>query len=108
LLSNSDRKLDSNIYYSYCFITYFTAPSGSPLNQRGSAINSTAIIFTWDHPAVDARNGLITGYSVMLLEQATNSSTQYSQIGGRIELVVGNLHPHYNYECRIAAETSEV
>ena len=82
-----------------------TAPTGSPLNQHGSAINSTAIIFTWDHPAVDARNGLITGYSLILLEQATNLSTSYSQTGGRIELIVSNLHPYYDYECRIAAET---
>jgi len=90
-----------SIYYNN-----FTAPTGSPLNERGSVINSTAIIFTWDHPAADTRNGLITGYSLILLEQTTNTSTLYSQTGGRIELVINNLHPYYDYECRIAAETS--
>lgn len=80
-------------------------PSGAPLNQIGSAVNSTAIIFTWDHPATERRNGMITRYSLILTELATNSSSQYSQSGAHIEAVIGHLHPYYDYECKIAAET---
>ncbi len=83
----------------------FSVPGGPPLNQLGSAVNSTAIIFTWDPPAVEARNGAITGYSLILVELATNSSSQYNQSGAHIEAVIGHLHPYYDYECRIAAET---
>jgi len=86
-------------------ILMFLVPGGPPLNQHGSAVNSTAIIFTWDPPAVEARNGVITGYSLIFLELATNSSSQYNQSGARIEAVIGQLHPYYDYECRIAAET---
>ena len=83
-----------------------TAPTGVPLNQLGLAVNSTAIIFTWNHPAVDSRNGIITGYSLLLVELTTNSTTLHSQTGAHIEVVIGNLHPYYDYECQIAAETS--
>ena len=83
-----------------------TAPTGVPLNQLGLAVNSTAIIFTWDHPAIDSRNGIITGYSLLLVELTTNSTTLHSQTGAHIEVVIGNLHPYYDYECQIAAETS--
>lgn len=30
----------------------------------------------------------------------------YSQRGVRIELVIASLHPYYEYECQIAAETA--
>ena len=69
------------------------------------AINSTAIIFTWDHPPPAGRNGNITGYSLVVRELLTNTTTSYRQSGMRIELVVASLHPYYEYECVIAAET---
>ena len=68
-------------------------------------MNSTSIIVTWDHPAPDGRNGIITGYSLILVEVVTNVTTMYRQIGAHLELVIGSLHPFYDYECVIAAET---
>lgn len=81
-------------------------PSSAPLNVSASTINSTAIIINWDLPAQDGRNGNITGYSVVLREVATNTSSSYSQSGAHIELVIASLHPYYQYECQVAAETS--
>jgi receptor-type tyrosine-protein phosphatase Q len=68
-------------------------------------VNSTAIIFTWDPPIPSGRNGNITGYSLVVRELITNITTTYSQSGEHIELVVSSLHPFYEYECAIAAET---
>ena len=82
-----------------------TAPTSPPLNTTGRAVNSTAILFTWEHPLVSGRNGNITGYSLLLTELETNITTSYRQTGARIELVVGSLHPFYQYQCVIAAET---
>ena len=76
------------------------------MNTTGRAINSTAIIFEWQHPPPAGRNGNITGYSLIVTELITNTTTTYSQSGARIELVVSSLHPYYEYECAIAAETS--
>lgn len=83
-----------------------TVPSGAPLNVSASAINSTALIINWELPAPSERNGDITGYSLLLREVPTNSTTSLSQSGAHIELVVSSLQPYYEYECQIAAETA--
>lgn len=74
--------------------------------MSGSAINSTAIIISWELPALDGRNGNITGYSLLIRVLATNTTTTYNQSGVHIELVVSSLHPYYEYEYQIAAETA--
>lgn len=84
---------------------YATVPTGAPLNASGSAINSTAVIINWELPALESRNGNITGYSVIIREVATNISASYDPSGVHIELVIASLHPYYVYECQIAAET---
>ena len=81
-------------------------PTSPPLNTTGSAFNSTAIIFTWEHPPLEGRNGMLTGYSLTVTELVTNTTTTFRQSGDRIELVVAGLHPYYEYQCAIAAETS--
>ena len=60
----------------------------------------------WDHPPPAGRNGNITGYSLVVTELVTNTTTTYTQSGAHIELVVSFLHPFYEYECVIAAETA--
>ena len=81
-------------------------PTGAPLNATGRAVNSTAIIYTWEQPAPADRNGNITSYSLEVTELITGITSVYRQSGAHIELVVGSLHPFYEYECVIAAETS--
>lgn len=39
------------------------------------------------------------------MELTTSLTTLYNQTGAHIELVIGSLHPYYEYECTIAAET---
>ena len=93
-------------YIVQCIHHYYAVPTIPPLNSTGSAVNSTAIIINWQLPAPYGRNGIITGYSLILTELITNTTTSYSQTGAHIELVIGSLHPFYDYECIIAAETS--
>ena len=85
---------------------YIIAPAGAPLNASASAINSTAILITWDLPSFESRNGNITGYTLTVTELETNTTRVVSQNGRHIELVLGSLHPYYRYECQIAAETA--
>lgn len=81
-------------------------PSSAPLNVSGSAINSTAVVINWELPALDGRNGNITGYSLIIREVATNTTTTRSPSRVHIELVIASLHPYYEYECQVAAETA--
>ena len=74
--------------------------------MTGRAINSTAIIISWELPALDGRNGNITGYSLIIRELATNTTTTLSQSGAHIEAVITSLHPYYESEYQIAAETA--
>lgn len=87
-------------------ITFVTVPSSAPLNVSGRAINSTTVIISWELPAQEGRNGNITGYFLLIREVATNITSTHSSTGARIELVVASLHPYYEYECQIAAETA--
>ena len=92
--------------YLTCCVLLYTAPTAAPSNVSASAINSTAIIVIWELPPLDGRNGNITGYSLVITEVATNTTTTHSQSGLHVELVITSLHPYYEYECHIAAETA--
>lgn len=84
----------------------YVVPTGAPLNVSGRAINSTAIIINWELPLLDSRNGNITGYFLVIREVTTNTTTPHRQSAAHIELVIGSLHPYYEYVCQIAAETA--
>ncbi len=85
---------------------FYSVPTSAPLNVSGSAINSTSIIVTWELPALSGRNGIITGYSLILRDVTTNTTTLHSQLGIHLELVISSLHPYNEYEYRLAAETA--
>lgn len=95
--------MDNLQHWSNCV---HIVPTSAPLNVSGRAINSTTIIVNWELPALDGRNGNITGYSLIIRELATNTTTTLSQSGVHIEAVIASLHPYYEYDCQIAAETA--
>ena len=84
----------------------YTVPSAPPLNVGTVAVNSTSIEVTWAPPAVADRNGVITAYLVQLVEVPTGELLNFTQTMDRLEIVITALHPHYDYECSVAASTS--
>ena len=48
--------------FEFCIL--LIAPTAPPENFMMSAINSTAILFQWELPPVDKRNGIITRYTL--------------------------------------------
>lgn len=78
-------------------------PVGGPTNASASAINSTAIFITWQLPLFEDRNGNITGYSIIVTETISNTSTTHYR--NEIFAVIAFLHPYYEYVVQIAAET---
>ena len=83
----------------------YTVPTAPPQNVDGEVLNSTAIFMTWQVPPLEGQNGIIQLYFIHLLEVPTNLSFIYQQEGQHTELVIVSLHPDYDYECSVAAET---
>ena len=79
-------------------------PSSPPRNVQGQTVNSRQIFLSWDIPEFGGRNGIITGYSVHVLEIITNTEFEYN-VTNRTTFLVERLHPHYEYQCSVAAAT---
>ena len=82
-----------------------TVPTAPPQNTAGEILSSTTISITWQAPPLEEQNGIIQQYIIHLLEIPTNSDFTYQQEGQHRELVILSLHPDYDYECSVAAET---
>ena len=83
----------------------YTVPTAPPQNTDGEVLSSTAISITWQVPQLEEQNGIIQRYFIRLLEVPTNINFTYQQKGQHTELVIDSLHPDYDYECSVAAET---
>ncbi|XP_019848636.1 PREDICTED: phosphatidylinositol phosphatase PTPRQ-like [Amphimedon queenslandica] len=81
------------------------APSGSPSNVTGLPLNSTAIQVSWDPPHLHLQNGIIKSYTIILLELRTNTSQLLSQNSLYTTVIIGGLHPYYDYRISVAAYT---
>ena len=92
------------VLFSYIFI-HCIAPSGSPNNVTGQTFNSTAVQVSWDPPYIHLQNGVITSYSITLLEISTNTTQFFSQNPLYTTLIISGLHPYYDYSISVAAYT---
>ena len=81
----------------------YTAPSGPPESLFGTPGGSRAITLTWFPPPAIQINGIIMKYVVNVTERETNQTWTFISFAQYI--IVGFLHPHYHYECRVAAFT---
>ena len=88
------------------FFLFLAAPSSPPLSSAGEVLGPTAISISWQPPAPEGQNGIITSYTVLVTEVLTNTTTTYQRDGSRTELVITGLHPYYDYSCMVAAQTS--
>lgn len=67
-------------------------------------MNSRQIFLAWDIPEFSGQNGIITGYSVHVLEIITSTEFLYN-VTNQTTFLVEQLHPHYEYQCSVAAAT---
>ena len=79
-------------------------PGGPPLSFQATHINSSALQLTWEPPAADLQNGIIRRYVVNATELESGQHFQWRS-PSTISLIVGRLHPYYNYHLFIRAET---
>lgn len=50
------------------------------------------------------RNGIITGYTIRVLEVVTNAVFSFN-LTNHTDFLVDSLHPFYDYQCSVAAVT---
>ena len=81
-----------------------TAPSGPPQSVLGTPESSRAIMLMWSPPPAIHINGIIQKYVVKVTERETGQSWTFFAFNDEY-IVVGSLHPHYHYDCRVAAFT---
>ena len=81
-----------------------TAPSGPTQSVLGTPESSRAIMLMWSPPPAIHINGIIQKYVVKVTERETGQSWTFFAFNDEY-IVVGSLHPHYHYDCRVAAFT---
>lgn len=94
-----------------------TAPSASPQNVRGRALNSTSILVTWKTPPPESLNGVLTKFRLLYVntlgdvpgdDEATDEETVHSVDVPPIDssYVLGGLAKWTPYKLWIAASNS--
>ena len=81
-----------------------SAPTGPPLDVDATPVNSTSVTISWNPPAAENQNGVITGYMINLTRVGSEGISQYSSSSDNI--TVGSLHPFTTYAYTVAAQTS--
>ena len=89
--------------YQVMLFFFLIAPSGSPRNLNASVLNSTAVYLVWNPPLLHEQNGVIKKYIVSVYEVISDLSTEVDTYSTYI--VIGDLHPHYQYQMSVSAYT---
>ena len=84
---------------------FSAAPSTPPQNFTVEVLSSTVVFLRWAPPKPDQQNGVIRNYHIRQYETNTGILTNYTQEEIHIEMVIGSLRAHYQYQFTIAAET---
>ncbi len=85
-----------------CFA--YAAPASSPQNVSIVALSSTSLSVSWDPPALDSQNGIITEYRINITELETGNVI--SLISFNTFITVQFLHPYYTYVGVVSAVTN--
>lgn len=80
-----------------------TVPTGAPLNPFGIAVDSHTLLFTWEEPMEELRNGIIRQYHINFTEVETERQMQAVSTTTTISL--SSLHPYYTYHWAVSAFT---
>lgn len=82
-----------------------TAPDGPPINVVVTPVNTRTIKVTWDPPAVENRNGIITRYSVSYFPVGDSNAIQQLSTEATFLVVTAGITPDMEYNFTVAAIT---
>ena len=90
-------------YFLFRSVISHTVPTSPPQNLSGVPISSTEIILQWIPPILSGQNGIIKSYTIVVLDMQANTTTIFHNSNGIV--LIRSLHPFYNYEMSVAADT---
>jgi neogenin len=79
-------------------------PDGPPENLQIEALNTTSVLFQWDMPSLEKRNGLIVGYKISIKENDKQIWHSNEDSEPRKKIINGLL-PLHKYSIRVVART---
>ena len=68
-----------------------------------SSVDSSSLLLEWNPPSPGTENGIIQNYTVIVTEQQTGMTSQYTSVDNFI--MISSLHPYYTYTVTVAAVT---
>lgn len=71
----------------------------------GNATSHNSIFISWNPPATEDQNGVITGYTVNVTSLRSEETQQFFLMAAQ-NLSVDSLTPHTTYSCKVAAHTA--
>ena len=81
----------------------YTVPSAPPETFDASSVDSSSLLLEWSPPSPGTVNGIIQYYTVIVTEQVTGMTSQYTPVDNYI--MISSLHPYYTYVVTVAAVT---
>ncbi len=91
------------MYHRIELYVFYIVPSSPPQNFSGYAISSSVVMLVWSPPPPIEINGVITHYTVNVVERHTGRQWTFVVIDNTLH--VGGLHPHHYYDCIVSAVT---
>lgn len=82
----------------------FVAPSGPPQNFVVAVTDNTVLTVSWDPPADDMQNGVVTSYALDCM--GSDATTFSFSVDSPQNISVGVFVPQVTYNCTIYASTA--
>ena len=79
------------------------APTAPPSTPQVSELTAQSFNLIWQPPPFEATNGEIRQYILAIVEVETELTFEVT--ANSTQMIVGSLHPHYNYLCKVQAVT---
>ena len=80
------------------------AVPGVPRSVNGTSPSPTSLLVTWEHPLAPDRNGIITGYTVIIQTDSKMNTTEL--FSNDTSLLLTGLVPFTDYNITVAGNTS--
>ena len=82
----------------------FTVPSGPPRNLSIISRDPTTLTLSWSLPLPQHKNGIITGYTILLTQSSNGRRRRYNNIR-LMGYTIDSLTPYTMYSVVVAART---
>ncbi|XP_025079430.1 neogenin-like [Pomacea canaliculata] len=83
--------------------TLSSRPDTPPRKVQARPLNSTHLVVTWEEPSEHTKNGVVTGYKIIMKMKKGPRLAKFGVDGGRRNYTFKNLEPGETYKIRIAA-----